>query len=84
MRIWNLTWLAIVLEMTSPARSDEFKEETTFFRVTIGGHVFRLEGLVVKRADAVGRLPIALITHGWPPKPQACSIPMRNLISVEA
>src|SRR5262249_30760296 len=31
-----------------------------------GGHDVRLEGLTVKRADAGGRLPIALITHGQP------------------
>jgi dienelactone hydrolase len=44
--------------------SDDFIHENTFFRVAIGGSTFRLEGLTVKRADASGRLPIALITHG--------------------
>jgi len=34
--------------------------------VNIGGRTFRLEGLTMKRADASGRLPIALITHGKP------------------
>ena len=48
----------------SAARAEEFSEERTFFRVNIGGHSYRLEGLVVKRADATGPLPIALITHG--------------------
>ena len=46
--------------------SDEFKRENTFFRVNIRGHVFRLEGSLVKRMDATGQLPIALITHGTP------------------
>ena len=54
------------LGLPSPARSDDFIQEHTFFRVTIGGRPFRLEGLTVKRADASSRLPIALITHGKP------------------
>lgn len=41
-------------------------EEPGFLRVTVGGRVARLESLTVKRADASGKLPIALITHGKP------------------
>lgn len=66
MKIGNITWFAMALVVASAASSEEFKEEKTFFRVNIGGHVFRLEGLIVKRADATDRLPIALITHGKP------------------
>lgn len=43
---------------------DEFTIERTFFRTTINNRSVRLEGLVVKLADATERLPIALITHG--------------------
>jgi len=72
MKIGKLVWLTMSLAIASatPAISDEFKEEETFFRVNIAGHVFRLEGLIVKRADATGPLPIALITHGKPPNSQ--------------
>src|SRR5689334_1043629 len=34
------------------------------FPVTIGGDTFRLEGLIIKKADAQGRLPIAILTNG--------------------
>lgn len=44
--------------------ADEFTIERTFFRTTIDNRSVRLEGLVVKLADAKERLPIALITHG--------------------
>jgi dienelactone hydrolase len=62
----RIAWLITVLMSASPARSDDFKEASTFFRIDVGGHVFRLEGLTVKRADAADRLPIALMTHGKP------------------
>jgi len=52
-------------------RSKDFVEEHSFFRVTIGGRTVRLEGMTVKRADATGRLPIALITHGKAPNLQS-------------
>jgi dienelactone hydrolase len=38
--------------------------ERTFFRTNVNGKAVRLEGLIVKRADLTGPLPIALITHG--------------------
>jgi dienelactone hydrolase len=41
-------------------------EDSSFLRATIGGRTVRLEGLVVKRGDATGRLPVALIAHGKP------------------
>ena len=67
-RTFALPWLLMLmlLGIPSPARSDDFMQENTFFRVNIGGRTFRLEGLTVKQADASGRLPIALITHGQP------------------
>ncbi len=46
------------------AAADEFVIERTFFRTTIENRTVRLEGLVVKRSDLAGELPIALITHG--------------------
>ncbi len=45
-------------------KPDEFIVERTFFRTAIENRSVRLEGLVVKLADATERLPIALITHG--------------------
>jgi dienelactone hydrolase len=62
----GLSSLLLFLALASPAQSADFLEENGFFRVTIGGRSFRLEGLTVKRADANGRLPIALIAHGKP------------------
>ncbi len=60
--------LLSVLVFTSVASAqgapDEFAIERTFFRTTIGNRTVRLEGLVVKRSDLTGKLPIALITHG--------------------
>jgi dienelactone hydrolase len=44
----------------------DFVEEPAFFRVTIDGRTVRLQGMVVKKADAASPLPIALITHGKP------------------
>jgi pimeloyl-ACP methyl ester carboxylesterase len=38
-----------------------------FFNVTIGDSPVLLQGLIVKRADAVGKLPIMLYTHGSTP-----------------
>ena len=38
--------------------------------MTINGHAVRLEGLIIKRADATGPLPIALVTHGKAPNLQ--------------
>jgi dienelactone hydrolase len=57
---------ALVLALVPPAWSSDLVEEPGFFRTVIGGQDVRLEGLVVKRADATGRLPVALITHGKP------------------
>jgi dienelactone hydrolase len=65
MKIISLALLAVAVAVT-PAKSEEFKEEPTFLRIDIGGHMFRLEALMVKRTDAAGRLPIAVITHGTP------------------
>ncbi len=58
--------LPVLIAIATPAKSDEFIEDSAFLRVNIGGRVVRLEGLIVKRADAIGRLPIALIAHGKP------------------
>src|SRR5689334_16431487 len=48
----------------TPSQPDEFTVERTFFRTSIDNRSVRLEGLVVKLADAKERMPIALITHG--------------------
>ncbi|QOZ43793.1 hypothetical protein XH89_10095 [Bradyrhizobium sp. CCBAU 53340] len=48
----------------APAWSDELIETPVSLPVSIGGTTVRLEALVVKKSDAQGRLPIALITNG--------------------
>jgi len=58
--------LAACIVAAAPARGDDLVSETGFFRVNIGGRTVRLEGVVVKRADAVGRLPIAIFNGGRP------------------
>jgi hypothetical protein len=62
-----LSWFLLALSAVPlPARaaSDDLIENREYFTVTIGGRLVRLEGMTVKRADATGRLPVALITHG--------------------
>lgn len=62
-----LSWLFLaLLALPSPARaaSDDLIENREYFTVTIGDRLVRLEGMTVKRADAAGRLPVALLTHG--------------------
>ncbi|MCC8982145.1 dienelactone hydrolase family protein [Bradyrhizobium acaciae] len=46
------------------AWADELTETQALFPVSIGGNTFRLEGLIIRKADAPGRLPIALLTNG--------------------
>jgi len=63
--------LAACLVLAGSAGADraaaaDLTEDHGFFRVQIDGRPVRLEGLVIKRADAQGRLPIALIVHGKP------------------
>jgi pimeloyl-ACP methyl ester carboxylesterase len=48
------------------ARADDLVQERKYLRVKIGGNDVRLEALLVKRADAKGRLPIAFFNHGRP------------------
>jgi dienelactone hydrolase len=58
--------LLAVFAVTSPVRaaSDNLIEKREYFAVSIDGRMVRLEGMTVKRADATGRLPVALLTHG--------------------
>ena len=50
--------------LSTCALADEFQTETGYLRVKVDGHSYRLESRIIKRADATGKLPIALITHG--------------------
>lgn len=64
----GVTAVALVLSLT-PANSavaGDLVQERQYLRVKIGGRDVRLEALFVKRADAKGRLPIALFNHGRP------------------
>ena len=58
--------VAALVVAATPARAAEFIEDNAFLRVSIAGRTVRLEALTVKRADATGRLPVALIAHGKP------------------
>jgi dienelactone hydrolase len=69
----SLPFLALILAAAvsaAPAKDGEFIEDNGFYRVTIGGRIYRLEALTVRRAEATGRLPIVLIAHGKPANPQ--------------
>jgi dienelactone hydrolase len=58
---------ATLVTVPQPAlAASDLIEDRGFLRVNLDGHDVRLEGLIVKRADAEGRLPIALIVHGKP------------------
>ena len=56
--------LAAIAPAKAQSAADEFVSEKTFFRTSVNGKSVRLEGLIVKRADLTGPLPVALITHG--------------------
>jgi dienelactone hydrolase len=43
---------------------DGYRIDEGFFSVKIAGNPFLLQGLIVKKADAVGKLPITIYTHG--------------------
>ena len=46
------------------SRSNSLVEEQTFLTVKNGDKSYRLEAVIVKPANASGRLPVALISHG--------------------
>ena len=41
-----------------------YRIEEGFLRATIKSRLVLLQGLVVKKADAAGKLPIMIVTHG--------------------
>lgn len=53
-----------VLFMTAPLAAQELSLEIGLMPVTIHGAAAQLDTIVVKRADATGKLPIAILTHG--------------------
>src|SRR5688572_8817913 len=59
-----LAFAGIACMQTAPAVASAMVEEETFLQVQIGARTYQLEALIIRRADAKGRLPIALITHG--------------------
>src|SRR6478736_928671 len=66
-KLMSLTIASIILlAMATEAISGDLVQERQYLRVKIGGKDVRLEALFVKRADARGRLPIALFNHGRP------------------
>jgi dienelactone hydrolase len=68
MRILHCLFIAALLLCAGPAgaQDSDLVEDASFLRVTIGERTVRLEGLVVKKRNATGKLPIALIAHGKP------------------
>ena len=55
---------ALACGVCSPACADDLTETPTTFLVGTGPNSFHLDGLIVKKADAQGRLPIAIVTNG--------------------
>ncbi len=69
MRLRMLILIAAALMCAGPASAQDdgdLTEDPAFLRVSIGERTVRLESLVVKRKNAEGRLPVALIAHGKP------------------
>lgn len=62
----GLLVLLVLIVTAAPGRADDLSTATGFFRVVVGGRTVRLEGIVVKRANAVGRLPVAIFNVGRP------------------
>ena len=58
---------AFICTAALSARADELTETPVTFPVTVAGETFRLEGLIVRKSDAQGRLPIAILTNGGAP-----------------
>jgi dienelactone hydrolase len=59
-----LAFAGIACMQAAPAVASAMVEEETLLQVQIGARTYQLEALIIRRADAKGRLPIALITHG--------------------
>ena len=69
MRIPRLILMAAVSLCvgTAAAQDDsDLVEDPAFLRVTISERTVRLESLIVRRKNAEGKLPVALIAHGKP------------------
>ena len=58
-------WLVLAIG-SAPARADDVVSDYGFIRVNIDHRTVRFEMLVVKPADARGRLPVAIMNHGRP------------------
>ncbi len=58
--------LALLCATPASAQESDLVEDTSFLRATIGERTVRLEALVVKKRNATGKLPVALIAHGKP------------------
>lgn len=65
-RFFTAAIAALLILSLTPAMASDLVQERQYLRVKIGGKDVRLEALFVKRADAKGRLPIALFNHGRP------------------
>ncbi len=57
---------ALLYAAPAAAQESDLVEDSSFLRVTVGERTVRLEGLVVKKRDAAGKLPVVLIAHGKP------------------
>ncbi len=55
---------AFTCAAATAAWSDELTETPVSFPVTAGADTFRLEGLIIRKTDAQGRLPVAVLTNG--------------------
>lgn len=58
--------IVLLCAANASAQEAELVEDSSFLRVTVAGRTARLESLIVRRKDATGKLPIALVAHGKP------------------
>jgi dienelactone hydrolase len=68
MRVWYFGLVVALcgLAAAAQAQTSDLIEDHGFLRASIGQRTVRLESLIVKRKDADGKLPVALIAHGKP------------------
>lgn len=59
-----LVLLTSMLAAAPAARAEGYRIEEGFLRVRIKERLVLLQGLVVKKADATGKLPIIIMMHG--------------------
>lgn len=62
--LFKIICAAIFVFIAGAVQAGALVEEQTMLDVRIGGRPYKLDALIVRPADANGKLPIALLTHG--------------------